>query len=172
MAQVALDGKLACQILLAFRVLPSDRKKISFWHSKFFLSTGKNFLLAFQVLPFDRKKFSFRQEKIFLPTGKNFPSNKKKFSFQQEKFFQLSVRKPFKFSKIENFLVELQEKFFLPTGKNFPSNRKKFSFQQEELFLPTGKYFPSDRTQTNVRRTTNRVHSKARRTESCSTTTD
>ncbi|EAX68948.1 hypothetical protein TVAG_517450 [Trichomonas vaginalis G3] len=126
MAQVALDGKLSCQILLTFRVLPSDRKK-----------------------------FSFRQEELFLPTGKNFPSNRKKFSFQQEKFFQLSVRKPFKFSKIENFLVELQEKFFLPTGKNFPSNRKKFSFRQEELFLPTGKNFPSDRKNSSFRQDTN-----------------
>ncbi|EAX68820.1 hypothetical protein TVAG_564870 [Trichomonas vaginalis G3] len=102
---------------------------------------------------------SFRQEELFLPTGKNFPSNRKKFSFQQEKIFlptgkifPVVRRKPFKFSKIENFLVELQKKFFLPTGKVFPSNRKSFSFQQEKFFLPTGKVLPSDRTQTNVRR--------------------
>ena len=130
MAQVALDGKLSCQILLAFRVLPSDIPSPSFWHSESFLPTGR-------TLPSDRKKF-------FLPTGKNFPSDKKKFSIRQEKIFQLSVRKPFKFSKIENFLVELQKKFFLQTGKKFPDNWKSFSFQQEKFFLPTGHKRMSD----------------------------
>ncbi|EAX67277.1 hypothetical protein TVAG_535980 [Trichomonas vaginalis G3] len=109
MAQVALDGKLACQILLAFRVLPSDRKSPS-----------------------------FRQEKNFPTTGKKFPDNWKKISRQLEKNFLLFVRKPFKFSKIENFLVELQKKFFLPTEKIFPSDRKSSSFQQEKFFHPTG----------------------------------
>ncbi|EAX68732.1 hypothetical protein TVAG_539880 [Trichomonas vaginalis G3] len=109
MAQVAQLGKLPRQILLAFRVLPSDRKI-----------------------------FSRQLEKIFLPTGRTLPSDRKIFSFRQEELFQLSVRKPFKFSKIENFLVELQKKFFLPTGKVFPSDRKKFSFRQEKFFLPTG----------------------------------
>ncbi|EAX77113.1 hypothetical protein TVAG_571510 [Trichomonas vaginalis G3] len=66
MAQVAQLGKLPRQILLAFRVLPSDRKNSSFRQEKIFLPTGR-------TLPSDRKKFSFRQEKIFLPTGKNFP---------------------------------------------------------------------------------------------------
>ncbi|EAX86622.1 hypothetical protein TVAG_223900 [Trichomonas vaginalis G3] len=115
MAQVALDGKLACQILLAFQVLPSDIPSSSFRHSKSFPTTGKKF-----------------------------PDNWKKNSRRQEKIFQLSVRKPFKFSKIENFLVELQEKFFLPTEKNFPSNRKSSSFQQEKFFLPTGHKRMSD----------------------------
>ncbi|EAX74018.1 hypothetical protein TVAG_341570, partial [Trichomonas vaginalis G3] len=69
---------------------------------------------------------------------KVFPSDRKNFSIRQEKIFQLSVRKPFKFSKIENFLVELQKKIFHPTGKIFPSNRKSSSFQQEKFFLPTG----------------------------------
>ncbi|EAX84624.1 hypothetical protein TVAG_022990 [Trichomonas vaginalis G3] len=109
MAQVAQLGKLPRQILLAFRVLPSDRKI-----------------------------FSRQLEKIFPTTGKNFPDNWKNFSFRQEELFQLSVRKPFKFSKIENFLVELQKKFFLPTGKIFPSDRKKFSRQLENIFHPTG----------------------------------
>ncbi|EAX81683.1 hypothetical protein TVAG_060940 [Trichomonas vaginalis G3] len=108
MARVAQLGKLPRQILLAFRVLPSDRKI-----------------------------FSRQLEKIFHQTGKYFPDNWKNFSFRQEERFQLSVRKPFKFSKIENFLVELQEKFFLPTGKYFPDNWKSFSIRQEELFHPT-----------------------------------
>ncbi|EAX72072.1 hypothetical protein TVAG_580730 [Trichomonas vaginalis G3] len=137
----------------------------SFWHSKFFLPT-------FQVLPSDIPSSSFRHSKSFPTTGKKFPDNWKKNSRQLEKIFLLFVRKPFKFSKIENFLVERQKKFFLQTGKKFPDNWKKISFRHSESFLPTGKVLPSDRTQTNVRRTTNRVHSKARRTESCSTTTD
>ncbi|EAY12135.1 hypothetical protein TVAG_301520 [Trichomonas vaginalis G3] len=123
MAQVAQLGKLPRQILLAFRVLPSDRKNSSFQQEKNF--------------PSDRKIFSIRQEKIFHQTGKNFPSDRKKFSIRQEKIFQLSVRKPFKFSKIENFLVELQEKFFLPTGKSS-------SFRQEKFFPTTGRTLPSD----------------------------
>ncbi|EAX82957.1 hypothetical protein TVAG_409200 [Trichomonas vaginalis G3] len=101
--------------LLAFRVLPSGIPSPSFWHSE-------SFLLAFRVLPSDKKKISRQLEKNFL----------------------LFVRKPFKFSKIENFLVELQKKFFLPTGKNFPSNRKNSSFRQENIFLPTGHKRMSD----------------------------
>ncbi|EAX69126.1 hypothetical protein TVAG_398180 [Trichomonas vaginalis G3] len=108
MAQVALDGKLACQILLAFRVLPSDIPSPSIWHSE-----------------------------SFHPTGKKFPDNWKKISFRQAKFFQLSDQKPFKFSKIENFLVELQEKFFLPTGKYFPDNWKSSSIRQDTNECPT-----------------------------------
>ncbi|EAX65218.1 hypothetical protein TVAG_590840 [Trichomonas vaginalis G3] len=109
MFQVALDGKLSCQILLTFRVLPSG-------------------------IPSP----SFRQEKNFPTTGKVFLSDRKSFSFRQEKFFLLSVRKPFKFSKIENFLADLQKKFFLPTGKVFLSDRKSPSFRQEKSFHPTG----------------------------------
>ncbi|EAX74514.1 hypothetical protein TVAG_079820 [Trichomonas vaginalis G3] len=109
MAQVAQLGKLPRQILLAFRVLPSDRKNSS-----------------------------IRQEKIFLPTGRTLPSNRKKFSscpsvnhsnFRKLRTFWSNFRKSFSFR---------QKKFFLPTGKVFPSNRKSFSFQQEGLFLPTG----------------------------------
>ncbi|EAX70836.1 hypothetical protein TVAG_521340 [Trichomonas vaginalis G3] len=66
MAQVALDGKLSCQILLAFQVLPSDIPSSSFRHSKFFLPT-------FQVLPDNWKKISRQLEKKFPTTGKNFP---------------------------------------------------------------------------------------------------
>ncbi|EAX74087.1 hypothetical protein TVAG_579900 [Trichomonas vaginalis G3] len=108
MAQVAQLGKLPRQILLAFQVLPSDKKSPS-----------------------------IRQEKSFLPTGKVFLSDRKSFSFRQEKFFLLSVRKPFKFSKIENFLVDLQEKFFLPTEKVFPSDRKSSSIRQDTNECPT-----------------------------------
>ncbi|EAY21018.1 hypothetical protein TVAG_172750 [Trichomonas vaginalis G3] len=115
MAQVALKGKLSCQILLAFRVLPSDIPSSSFRHSKSFPTTGKKF-----------------------------PDNWKKNSRQQEKFFLLFVRKPFKFSKIENFLVERQKKFFLQTGKKFPDNWKKISRQQEKFFHPTGHKRMSD----------------------------
>ena len=109
MAQVAQLGKLACQILLAFRVLPSDRKNSSIRHSE-----------------------------SFHPTGKNFPSDKKKFSscpsvnhsnFRKLRTFWSNFRKSFSFQ---------QEKFFLPTGKKFPSNRKSSSFRQEKFFLPTG----------------------------------
>ncbi|EAX82852.1 hypothetical protein TVAG_050570 [Trichomonas vaginalis G3] len=120
MAQVAQLGKLPRQILLAFRVLPSDRKSPS-----------------------------FQQKKFFLPTEKVLPSNRKKISFRQEKIFQLSVRKPFKFSKIENFLVELQEKFFLPTGKIFPSNRKSSSFQQDTNECLTSLFLNAFQSQKN-----------------------
>ncbi|EAX83649.1 hypothetical protein TVAG_424640 [Trichomonas vaginalis G3] len=133
---------------------------------------SKSFLPTFQVLPSDIPSSSRQLEKNFPTTGKKFPDNWKKISRQLEKNFLLFVRKPFKFSKIENFLVERQKKFFLQTGKKFPDNWKKISRQLEKFFLPTGKVLPSDRTQTNVRRTTNRVHSKARRTDSPSTTTD
>ncbi|EAX76226.1 hypothetical protein TVAG_244700 [Trichomonas vaginalis G3] len=158
MAQVALSGKLSCPS-------PSGIPSPSFWHSE-------SFLLAFRVLPSGIPSPSFRQKKFFLLAFRVLPSDRKSFSFRQEKFFLLSVRKPFKFSKIENFLADLQKKFFLPTGKVFLSDRKSFSFRQEKFFFPTFRVLPSDRTQTNVRRTTNRVHSKARRTDSPSTTTD
>ncbi|EAX77446.1 hypothetical protein TVAG_479260 [Trichomonas vaginalis G3] len=165
MAQVALDGKLSCQILPTFQVLPSDIPSSSFRHSESFLPT-------FQVLPSDIPSPSFQLEKNFPTTGKNFPSDRKKISccpsvnhsnFRKLRTFWSNDRKSFSFQL---------EKIFLPTGKNFPDNWKSFSFQQEKFFLPTGKVLPSDRTQTNVRRTTNRVHSKARRTDSPSTTTD
>ncbi|EAX66150.1 hypothetical protein TVAG_073940, partial [Trichomonas vaginalis G3] len=101
----------------------------SFWHSESFHPTGKYF-------PDNWKIFSGQREKFFLPTGKN---------------FLLSVRKPFKFSKIENFLVDLQEKFFFPTGKIFLSDRKSPSFQQEKFFFPTGKVLPSNRKSPSFR---------------------
>ncbi|EAX91819.1 hypothetical protein TVAG_006530 [Trichomonas vaginalis G3] len=85
MAQVALDGKLSCQILLAFQVLPSDIPSPSFRHSKSFLPTGKVFLS-------DRKSFSFRQEKSFLPTGKVFLSDRKSFSFRHSESFLPTFR--------------------------------------------------------------------------------
>ncbi|EAX76198.1 hypothetical protein TVAG_407870 [Trichomonas vaginalis G3] len=127
---------------------PSGIPSSSFQHSKSFLPT-------FQVLPSNIPSPSFQQEEFFLPTGKNFPSNWKKFSFRQEKNFLLSVRKPFKFSKIENFLVERQKKFFLQTGKKFPDNWKSFSFQLEKFFLPTGKVFPSNWKNSSFRQDTN-----------------
>ncbi|EAX79489.1 hypothetical protein TVAG_170770 [Trichomonas vaginalis G3] len=90
MAQVALDGKLPRQILLAFRVLPSDRKNSSFQQEKNFPTTGR-------TLPSNWKNFSccssvnhsnFRKLRTFFPTtGKIFPDNWKKISRQLEKFF-------------------------------------------------------------------------------------
>ncbi|EAX77629.1 hypothetical protein TVAG_141660 [Trichomonas vaginalis G3] len=94
---------------------------------------------------------SFWHSESFHPTGKKFPDNWKKISRQLEKIFLLFVRKPFKFSKIENFLVELQKKIFHPTEKNFPSDRKKFSIRQEKIFHPTGKIFPSNRKNSSIR---------------------
>ncbi|EAX67733.1 hypothetical protein TVAG_217980 [Trichomonas vaginalis G3] len=81
---------------------------------------------------------SFWHSESFHPTRKKFPDNRKKISRQLEKFFLLFVRKPFKFSKIENFLVERQKKFFLPTEKVFPSDRKSSSIRQKKFFHPTG----------------------------------
>ncbi|EAX79367.1 hypothetical protein TVAG_085300 [Trichomonas vaginalis G3] len=66
MAQVAQLGKLPRQILLAFRVLPSDRKIFSRQLEKIFLPTGR-------TLPSDRKKFSRQLEKIFPTTGRTLP---------------------------------------------------------------------------------------------------
>ena len=80
MAHVGKLGKLSCQILLAFRVLPSDRKNSSFQQEKNFHQTGK-------IFPVVGKKFSIRQEKIFHQTGKNFPSDRKSSSFRQKQFF-------------------------------------------------------------------------------------
>ncbi|EAX79266.1 hypothetical protein TVAG_578760 [Trichomonas vaginalis G3] len=129
----------------------------SFWHSESFLPT-------FQVLPSDIPSPSFRHSKFFHPTRKKFPNNWKKISRQLEKNFLLFVRKPFKFSKIENFLADLQKKFFLPTEKIFPDNWKKFSRQLEKFFLPTGHKRMSDVPPTDS--------PKARRTDRPSTTTD
>ncbi|EAX78933.1 hypothetical protein TVAG_372850 [Trichomonas vaginalis G3] len=109
MAQVAQLGKLPRQILLAFRVLPSDRKSPS-----------------------------IRQKKFFLPTEKIFPDDKKKFSscpsvnhsnFRKLRTFWSNFRKSFSFR---------QKKFFLPTEKVLPSDRKSSSFRQKKFFLPTG----------------------------------
>ncbi|EAX78242.1 hypothetical protein TVAG_534580, partial [Trichomonas vaginalis G3] len=105
----------------------------SFWHSESFLPTGKKF-------PDNWKKFSRQLEKIFPTTGKNFPDNWKKFSRQLEKIFLLFVRKPFKFSKIENF---------------FPDNWKNFSRQLEKNFPTTGKIFPDNWKSSSFRQDTN-----------------
>ncbi|EAX71502.1 hypothetical protein TVAG_574110 [Trichomonas vaginalis G3] len=131
MAQVAQLGKLPRQILLAFRVLPSDRKSPSIRQKKFFLPTGK-------VFPDNWKKFSRQLEKIFRTKEKIFPSDRKKFSscpsvnhsnFRKLRTFWSNFRKSFSFR---------QKKFFLPTEKVFPSDRKSSSFRQEKFFLPTG----------------------------------
>ncbi|EAX83371.1 hypothetical protein TVAG_462240 [Trichomonas vaginalis G3] len=102
MAQVAQLGKLPRQILLAFRVLPSDRKSSSFRQKKFFPTTRKNF-------PDDRKKFS------------SCPSVNHS-NFRKLRTFWSNFRKSFSFQ---------QKKFFLPTGKVFPDNWKSSSFRQD-----------------------------------------
>ncbi|EAX78826.1 hypothetical protein TVAG_205960 [Trichomonas vaginalis G3] len=131
MAQVAQLGKLPRQILLAFRVLPSDRKSFSRQLEKIFPTTGR-------TLPSNRENFSRQQKKIFHPTEKNFPSDRKNFSscpsvnhsnFRKLRTFWSNFRKKFSIR---------QKKIFHPTGKIFPSDRKKFSFRQEKIFLPTG----------------------------------
>ncbi|EAX81144.1 hypothetical protein TVAG_008330 [Trichomonas vaginalis G3] len=114
----------------------------SFWHSESFHPT-------FRVLPSDIPSPSFWHSESFHPTGKKFPDNWKKISFRQAKFFLLFVRKPFKFSKIENFLVELQEKFFLPTEKVFPDNWKSSSFRQDTNECPTFLFLNAFQSQKN-----------------------
>ncbi|EAY21176.1 hypothetical protein TVAG_283450 [Trichomonas vaginalis G3] len=88
---------------------------------------------------------SFWHSESFLPTRKKFPDNWKKISRQLEKNFLLFVRKPFKFSKIENFFPDnwknfsfRQEKNFPTTGKKFPSDIPSPSFRQKKFFHPTG----------------------------------
>ncbi|EAX73944.1 hypothetical protein TVAG_143050 [Trichomonas vaginalis G3] len=115
MAQVALDGKLACQILLAFRVLPSDIPSPSIRHSESFHPT-------FRVLPSDIPSPSIRQEKNFPTIGKKFPSDR-------QNFFCCSSVNHSNFRKLRTF------------WSNF---RKKFSFRQEKFFLPTGHKRMSD----------------------------
>ncbi|EAX81647.1 hypothetical protein TVAG_018860 [Trichomonas vaginalis G3] len=109
MAQVGKLGKLSCQILPTFQVLPSDIPSSSFRHSESFLPT-------FQVLPSDIPSPSFQLEKNFPTTGKKFPDNWKKISC-------CSSVNHSNFRKLRTF---------------WSNDRKSFSFQQEKFFLPTG----------------------------------
>ncbi|EAX82185.1 hypothetical protein TVAG_333470 [Trichomonas vaginalis G3] len=115
MAHVALDGKLACQILLAFRVLPSGIPSPSFQLEKNFPTTGKKF-------PSDRQNF------FCCPSVNH--SN-----FRKLRTFWSNFRKSFSFR---------QEKFFLLAGKVLPSDIPSPSFRQKKFFHPTGHKRMSD----------------------------
>ncbi|KAI5516905.1 hypothetical protein TVAGG3_0498620, partial [Trichomonas vaginalis G3] len=103
----------------------------SFWHSESFHPT-------FRVLPSDKKKISRQLEKNFPTTGKKFPDNWKKISccssvnhsnFRKLRTFWSNFRKSFSIR---------QENIFSTTGKVLPSDRKNSSIRQEKFFLPTG----------------------------------